>query len=225
MTKFRNGNADKKGVYYDETNRAHLATPQGIRQAFADLAQDLNSKNRKDDAKKLLAKCESLIPGDNVPYGMASRNESHNYTSYLLLQAAYDAGATDIAAKISKQLNKDLNQQADYYASLGDQPKPKLQEVMRQYNTLRYMEQSQQKDYQSNEYLNSNLSPMQLGLVQEISSAFGIMEYVKQVEDKYNPKAPKDTSNKANKIPDSLLKLLKMNSDSPKKDSPPKVKP
>jgi len=66
---------------------------------------------------------------------------------------------------------------------------------------------------------------MQLGLVQEISSAFGIMEYVKQVEDKYNPKAPKDTSNKANKIPDSLLKLLKMNSDSPKKDSPPKVKP
>jgi len=224
MTKFRNGNADKKGVYYDETNRAHLATPQGIRQAFADLAQDLNDKNRKEDAKKVLAKCESLIPGDNVPYGMASRNETHNYTSFLLMRAAYDAGATDIAGKISKQLNKDLDQQTNYYASLGDQPVPKLQEVMRQFGMLQRMEQSQQKDYQSTEYLNSNLSPMQLGLVQEILSVFQIMEGVKQVEDEYNPKA-KDTSNKPKGIPDSILKLLKVKPDSPKKDSGPKVKP
>src|SRR6185503_15888100 len=123
MTKFRNGNADKKGVYYDETNRAHLSTVQGIRQAFADLAQDLNSKGRKEDAKKVLMKCDSLVPGQNVPYGMASRNESHNYTSYLLMEAAYDAGATDLATKISVPLKKDLNEQADYYASLGTIPK------------------------------------------------------------------------------------------------------
>ena len=49
-----------------------------------------------------------------------------------------------------------------------------------------------------------------------------ILEMVKQVEDKYNPKAPKDS---ANKLPDSLLQQLKLNPDSPKKDSPPKVNP
>jgi hypothetical protein len=222
MTKFRNGNADKKGVYYDETNRAHLSTPQGIRQAFADLAQDLNSKNRKDDARRVLMKCDTLVPGEHIPYGLASRNEAHNYTSYLLLEAAYEAGATDLAAKISKQLNKDLNEQGDYYAALGDIPKTKLQEVLRQFNTLRYMEQSQQKDYQSNTYLNNNLSSFQLGLVQEISSVFGIMEYVKQVEDKYNPKAPKDSFNKT---PDSILPNQKPKADSPGKDSPPRARP
>jgi hypothetical protein len=220
MTKFKNGNADKKGVYYDETNRAHLSTPQGIRQAFADLAQDLNAKNRKEDAKKLLLKCDSLVPGENIPYGLASRNESHNYTSYLLLEAAYDAGVTGLAARISKQLNKDLNEQAEYYASLGDLSKPQLQDALMQFNRLRYMEQMQQKDNsQSTNYINSRLSSYQMGLVQEISSVFGIMDYVKQVEDKYNPKATKDS---LNKNPDSLN--LKVKPDTPKKDSPPKPK-
>src|SRR5689334_11328098 len=110
------------------------------------------------------------------------------------MEAAYDAGATDIAAKISKQLNKDLNKQAEYYASLGELTKHKLQEVLMELNRRRYMEQMQQKDFQSTEYLNNSLSPNQLGLVQEIRSVFGIIDYVKQVEDKYNPKAPKDTS-------------------------------
>jgi hypothetical protein len=84
------------------------------------------------------------------------------------------------------------------------------------------MEQSQQKDYQSNTYLNNNLSSFQLGLVQEISSVFGIMEYVKQVEDKYNPKAPKDS---LNKTPDSILPNQKPKADSPGKDSPPRARP
>ena len=217
MTKFKNGNADKKGIYYDETNRAHLATPQGIRQAFADLAQDLLAKNRKEDAKRVLLKCDSLVPGENIPYGMASRYEWHNNTSYLLMNAAYEAGATELATKIKTQLNKDLNEQADYYVGLGDIPKTKLQEVVRQYNTLRYMEQSQQKSYQSDEYLSNNLSENQLGLFQEINSVFGIMEYVKQSEARFTP--AKDT---LNKNADTNLLNPKPKVDSPKKDSPVK---
>jgi hypothetical protein len=223
MTKFRNGNADNKGVYYDETNRAHLTTVQGIRQAFADLAQDLNAKGRKEDAKKVLMKCDSLVPGQNISYGMESRNETHNYTSYLLMEAAYEAGATELAAKISGQLKKDMNEQVDYYTSLGDIPRTKLQDVIFQYNRLSYMEQTQQKDYQSNEYINNNLSSKQLGLVREISSVFQITDLVKRVEDEHNPKAPKDTLN--NKIDSNLPKSNLKVDTARKKDSPPKAKP
>jgi hypothetical protein len=43
MTKFTNGHADTKGVYFDEENRRHLL---GIRQAFAELARDLVAKKQ-----------------------------------------------------------------------------------------------------------------------------------------------------------------------------------
>ena len=222
MTKFKNGNADKKGIYYDETNRSHLSTPQGVRQAFAELAIDLLAKNRKEDAKKVLLKCEALVPGDNISYGMASRYEYHNYTSNLLLRSAYESGATDLAAKISRQLNKDLNEQADYYAGLGDLPKQKLQEVLMQFYRLKDMEQRQQKDFQADAYLNNNLSANQMGLVQEMFRVFETMLDLKQTEAMYAPKASIDT---LNKNPDSNVLNQKPKVDSPKKYSPPKAKP
>jgi hypothetical protein len=222
MTKFKNGNADKKGVYFDETNRLHLSTIQGIRESFAELALDLIAKNRKEEAKMVVMRCDSLVPGDNVPYGMASRYEWHNYTSQSLLQAAYQSGALDIAAKISKQLNKDLNEQADYYAALGDIPKPKLQQVLSEYNSRRYMEQVQQKNYQSSEFITNNLSAKQLQLVDEMSRTFDILGSVTEIESRDNPNAPKDTSSK--KPDTSALLNQKPKADSPKKDSPPKTK-
>lgn len=218
MTKFKNGNADKPGVYFDEENRRHLATPQGVQQVFAELANDLLAKGRKDEAKKVLLKCDSLLPGINIPYGMPSRNETHNYTSYLLMRAAYEADATQLAAKISKQLNKDLDEQANYYAALGKMTKQKLLEVIVKYSNLKEMEQTQNKSFQSDQYLSNNLSSSQFSLMPEISSVLSIMDYVKAVEGRFNPKTPANDSLN-NKLDTNKLNKPDTNKLKPKPDT------
>ena len=118
MTKFVSGNADKPGVYFDEENRRHLNT---IRMAYAAAALDLVQKNKKEEAKKMLNKVDKMMLEENFPYGMVSRGQQHNYVSLLLLQASYASGDTLLAAKISKTLKKDLQQQLSYYATLDDE--------------------------------------------------------------------------------------------------------
>jgi hypothetical protein len=117
MNKFAFGNCDKPGVYYDEENRRHLNT---IRLAYGSAALNLAQSGRKDDAKKMLEKCDKMMLQENFPYGMVSRFQQHNYTSMIMLQASYAAGDTVLAAKISKSLKKDLEQQLSYYASLNE---------------------------------------------------------------------------------------------------------
>jgi hypothetical protein len=118
MNKFKFANADKPGVYYDEENRRHL---NSIRMAYASAALDLAQKDRKEEAKKMLNKVDQNMLQENFPYGMVSRNQQQDYISLLMLQASYAAGDTVLAAKITKSLKKDLEQQLSYYASLNDQ--------------------------------------------------------------------------------------------------------
>ena len=118
MNKFKSGNADKPGVYFDEENRRHLNT---IRQAYAMAALNLAQSNRKEDAKKMLNKCDKMMLEENFPYGMASRFQQHNYVSMLMLQASYACGDTVLAAKIGKSVKKDLEQQVAYYNSLPEE--------------------------------------------------------------------------------------------------------
>jgi len=117
MNKFASGNADKPGVYFDDENRRHLNT---IRLAYASAALDLAQKNYKDSARKMLNKVDKMMLEENFPYGMVSRNQQHNYYSHIMLQAAYEAGDTVLAAKITKSLRKDLEQQLSYYNSLNE---------------------------------------------------------------------------------------------------------
>ena len=117
MTKFVFGNADKKGVYYDEENRRHLIS---IRQAYAMAALNLAQNNKKDKAKLMLDKCDKMMLEENFPYGMVSRGQQQNYVSMMMLQASYLAEDTTLAGKISKSLKKDLEQQLNYYASLDE---------------------------------------------------------------------------------------------------------
>jgi hypothetical protein len=117
MSKFASGNADKPGVYFDEENRRHLNT---IRMAYASAAMDLAQKDKKEEAKKMLNKVDKMMLEENFPYGMVSRNQQHNYISLMLLQATYAAGDTVLAAKITKSLKKDLEQQVSYYNALGE---------------------------------------------------------------------------------------------------------
>lgn len=116
MNKFAFGNADKKGVYFDEENRRHL---NSIRTAYTALALDLIEKNRKDDAKKVLERADKMIDQDNFGYGMTSRGNGHNLNSLRFLQACYMAGDTTLAAKVSASVKKDLQQQLMYYNSLS----------------------------------------------------------------------------------------------------------
>ena len=114
--KFRFGNANVKGVYFDEENRRHL---NSIRSAYTELAMDLSSKNRKDDAKKVLNQVDKMMDPSNFPYGLTSRANLHNRNSLLFLEACYMAGDTTLANKVSASVKTDLEQQIKYYNSLG----------------------------------------------------------------------------------------------------------
>ena len=116
MNKFAFGNANKKGVYFDEENRRHLNT---IRTAYAELAMDLASKNRKEDAKKILERADKMIDQSNFAYGMTSRGNMHNRNSLLFLQACYMAGDQPLADKVAASVKTDLQQQLKYYNSLS----------------------------------------------------------------------------------------------------------
>jgi hypothetical protein len=118
MNKFAFGNADKPGVYFDEENRRHLNT---IRMAYAVVALDMARKNKKDEAKKMLNKADKMMLEENFPYGMVSRNQQHNFISQMMLQAAYEAGDTNLITKIGRGLKKDLQQQISYYGSLDEE--------------------------------------------------------------------------------------------------------
>jgi len=112
---FAFGNADKKGVYFDEENRRHLNT---IRLAYAQAARNMAETGKKDHAKQLLKKVDSMILEENMPYGMPGRNQQHNQISLQLLYAAYMAEDMALAGKIGASLKKDMEQQMAYYEGL-----------------------------------------------------------------------------------------------------------
>lgn len=117
LNKFQFGNCDKPGVYFDEENRRHL---NSIRQAYAAAAMSLAQNGKKEEARKMLDKCDKMMLEENFPYGMVSRSQQHNFISMLMLQASYLSGDTVLAAKITKSLKKDLQQQLEYYSKLSD---------------------------------------------------------------------------------------------------------
>ena len=204
MTKFTNGHADTKGVYFDEENRRHLI---GLRQAYAELAKDLIAKDRLEEAKKVVMKVDSMIPESNVPYGMPSRYELHNQATFILLEAAYAADAKDVAAKISKSLNTDLNQQMDYYASLGDNTTRKnLEDVLMRYTQMRYTAKSNEERNQAEGYFVNSLGNNQTGLAAEISRTFDFLQYVKQTEARYLPPPPAASDSLKTSLDSNALK-------------------
>ena len=68
----------------------------------------------------MLTKADKMMLEENFPYGMVSRNQQQNYISLLMLQASYAAEDTVLAAKITKSLKKDLEQQLSYQNSLDE---------------------------------------------------------------------------------------------------------
>jgi hypothetical protein len=135
LNKFVFGNADKKGVYFDEENRRHL---NSIRLAYAQAAGNLADAGKSAEAKQLLNKCDKMMLEENIPYGMVSRYQQHNQIAMQLLYAAYKAGDNELAVKINKSLRKDMEQQASYYGGLSDNKRDALSsEEERNANLLR----------------------------------------------------------------------------------------
>jgi hypothetical protein len=143
MNKFVFGGADKPGVYYDEENRRHL---NSIRLAYAQAASNLADNGRKEDARKMLNKCDKMMLDENFPYGMVGRNQMHNQYSLQMLIAAYKAEDSVLANKISKSVKKDLEQQVAYINGLPerlqDQMSGEMDDVQR---LLRGMQQVEQQ--------------------------------------------------------------------------------
>lgn len=141
MNKFGFGNANVKGVYFDEENRRHLNT---LRSAYAELAMDLATKNRKEDAIKVLQRADKMLNQGNFDYGMTSRANQHNRNSLLFLEACYMAGDTVLATKVSASVKTDLEQQIRYYNSLSGKMGENMSEEKRAADSyLKTMEQMQ----------------------------------------------------------------------------------
>lgn len=139
MNKFAFGNANVKGVYFDEENRRHLNT---IRSSYAELGIELASRDRKEDAKKVLEKADKMMDQSNFAYGMASRANMHNRSSLLFLEACYMAGDKALIEKVSNSVKTDLQQQLLYYNSLsGDMADNMADEKRSAENYLQGMKQ------------------------------------------------------------------------------------
>lgn len=140
--KFVFGGAAKPGVYFDEENRRHL---NSIRLAYAQAANSLADAGRNEDAKKLLHKCDKMMLEENMPYGMASRNQQQNTISLQFLIATFKAGDAELANKITAALRKDMEQQQAYYAGLRSDRRDALEYEERRnadlLNTLNSFEQ------------------------------------------------------------------------------------
>ncbi len=142
LNKFAFGNANLKGVYYDEENRRHLNT---IRSSYAELAAYLAGKNRKEEARKVLHKVDEGMLEENFSYGMVSRGNQHNRISLMFLDACYRAEDKALIAKVSTSIKKDLQQQVKYYNSLEGRNADNMAEDKRAAESfLNYIQQMEQ---------------------------------------------------------------------------------
>jgi hypothetical protein len=171
LSKFSFGNAETKGVYFDEENRRHLIS---IRQSYAEVASNLADRGRKDDAKALLKKVDQGMLEENIPYGMVSRGNQHNWVSTQLTEAAYKADDQELAAKIGQKVRKDVDEQLAYYAYLGGMSTLDLRQAV--------------QDILENKA--DNLNNRQRNMFQEIRMALGLKDYLDNLERTYKRPVP-----------------------------------
>ena len=174
--KFVFGNCDKPGVYYDEENRRHLNT---IRLAYASAATNLADHGRKEDAKKLLQKCDKNMLDENFSYGMVSRFQQHNYISLQFLEACYKAGDIVLAQKVGKAVKKDLSQQMAYYAALGGMSSSEFEKTLSASIQIRY--QQERDNFLSG--ISNKLRP----LYDDAERGFQFLKGIESIEQQYNP--------------------------------------
>ena len=96
-------------------------------------------------------------------------------------EAAFKAGHTELAERIKAPVLKDLNQQLDYYASLGEMTRAQLDEILNQYaNTV----QTTGNVNQADNFLYGSLDDRQKGFFMEIKSSH---EYIRFIANRSTP--------------------------------------
>lgn len=179
MNKFVFGGAQRPGVYFDEENRRHLNT---IRLAYASACSNLADHGKKDEAIKMLEKCDKNMLDENFSYGMVSRFQQHNYISLQFLEACYKAGDTTLADKVTKSVKKDLEQQMTYYAALGEMSVPELQQDIMKSVQIRYQ--------QERDNFLSAFNPKLRALYDDAERAYQFLRGIESMEMQYKgPKA------------------------------------
>ncbi|MFL5747711.1 MAG: protein O-mannosyl-transferase family [Niastella sp.] len=172
MQYFGYGNAGKKGVYFDEENRRRLNT---IKLAHAQIARSLAQAGRKEEARKILHRYDEHVNEANVPYGMTTnRGNIHNIFSLQFLEACYLADDLPLANKVAKSLKKDLQQQMQYYHSLGDGSYTDEQMI----NNAWLLTQGKAGD----------LSNRQASFAQDILSSYQLLQQIEKWEQEFQPK-------------------------------------
>lgn len=106
MNKFTWGNMNNPEVYIDENNSRMM---MNIRNNFNRLAGALIKEGKKDSAVAVLDHCMELVPKEIVPL---------NYFSLMIAENYFDAGATDKAVNIIKQMQEMFTSEMDYYLKL-----------------------------------------------------------------------------------------------------------
>lgn len=184
LEKFFFGGADKKGVYFDEENRRHLLS---IRSAFAEAAGNLADNGKKEQGKQLLDKAEKGIDPENLPYAMVSRFNSHNQSGFVYLEACYKTGDTALAQKVKQSLQKDIDQQINYYASLGNMSREQLDNLMNQYEQIMSTARTQGDVNRAESVLSAGLNDRQHALRIELILSYDLTKVFAPLEQKYEP--------------------------------------
>lgn len=140
---FKFGNAQTKGVYFDEENRRHL---QSIRDVYVEVALELvnesraaeargntdEAKAKMEKAKQLLKKTHTNIPSYSLPYGIPSRGGFNNYSSLRMAEAAFLTGDSALGREVFAEVEKDIQQELRYQYTLSNPGgKPTKQNVDR----------------------------------------------------------------------------------------------
>lgn len=168
MTKFKYGHAGTPGVYFDGDNRRYLSI---IESAHAEIAEGLVADGRKEDARRVLEHYDNNVSKENFPYGMTSyMGNMHNRNSLYFLDACYAAGDDALAAKVYASIEKDLQQQMQYYQSLGDG-------MTDEQLAINAQQALQGKD--------NNLSPRQQEFSSDIMSTYQLLLQLPQMRQQY----------------------------------------
>ena len=106
MNKFRWGGIDKGNIYLDENN---IRMFSNLRSSFGRLAEKLTLENKKDSALKVLDRCMELFPDNKIPF---------NNTLLVVINAYYNADATEKANELVDSFSHKMYLELDYYFSI-----------------------------------------------------------------------------------------------------------
>lgn len=113
LNQFDYGNAQRKDVHYDQTNRRMLNTPRIL---GVQLAEYLTRNNRKADAIKVLDKVIGSVSEESFPTVITQEDRS----MILVADGYIKAGAKDKAKVILDKLTKFVQQDIKYKESLPE---------------------------------------------------------------------------------------------------------